>query len=415
MNFQPGPTGRNPFDSPIDRIFAEIALSSQLPPSLHAKAKSRYEAVRGHLEATTAFFDQIEHFYPQGSMAIDATISTRGTEDEYDLDIVAQLGGRFRGMAPLEILTELEAALADYPVQRVLRQTRCVTLFYADKMHLDITPSLRVYGTVDRESLITHAKGPRWSAEDRFVDMNAYGFAQWYAGRTPLELRMAKEFHRRWLDQDGLSVRADADVDDVPDQCDFIVKNTATLALQLLKRFRNIRYANYTGRIPPSVMLSYYAGLAAQPDMSLSAMLARIASWIVRDIEEASLYKRRLHVANPICPADVFTDRWPESIDQQNEFAGHLRDLIRLIEAMHKGELFPDAMMDTLRRIFGDRVVTRAADRIATEIGSGIQQSRQLYTRRGGLLLPSAAAVSAPIINPAVSAAKPHTFFGRKI
>jgi len=157
VNIQLAPTGLNPFDDPIDRILAEIALSVQLPPSLHDKAKSRYEAVRRHLETTTAFFDQIEHFYPQGSMAIDATISTRGTDDEYDLDIVSQLGGRFRGMNPLEILTELEAALADYPVQRVVRQTRCVTLFYADKMHLDVTPSLRVFSTLDRESLITHA------------------------------------------------------------------------------------------------------------------------------------------------------------------------------------------------------------------------------------------------------------------
>ena len=415
VNIQPTPTGLNPFDDPLDRILAEIALSVQLPPSLHDKAKSRYEAVRRHLEATTAFFDQVEHFYPQGSMAIDATISTRGTDDEYDLDIVSQVGGRFRGMTPLEILTELEAALADYPVQRVLRQTRCVTLFYADKMHLDVTPSLRVYGTLDRESLITHAKGPRRSADDRLVDMNAYGFAQWYASKTPLELRMAKEFHRRWLDHAGLAARADADVDDVPDQCDFIVKNTATLALQLLKRFRNIRYASYAGRIPPSVMLSYYAGLAAQPNMSLSAMLVRLASWIIRDIEQASLYGRLLHVANPICEADVFTDRWPESIAQQDEFAGHLRVLTRSLEAMRKGEMFPDTMMDVLRGNFGDRVVTRAADQIATEIGGGIQQSRQLYTRRGGLLLPSAAGVAAPIINPSVSVARPHTFFGRKI
>ncbi|MGY4408474.1 hypothetical protein ACVWW4_000210 [Bradyrhizobium sp. LB7.1] len=82
---------------------------------------------------------------------------------------------------------------------------------------------------------------------------------------------------------------------------------------------------------------------------------------------------------------------------------------------MRKGEMFPNAMMDTLRNDFGDRVVTRAADQIATEVGGGIQQSRQLYTRRGGVLLPSAAAVAAPIVNPAVSAARPHTFFGRKI
>ena len=148
----------------------------------------------------------------------------------------------------------------------------------------------------------------------------------------------------------GLALRADAEVDDVPDQCDFIVKNTATLALQLLKRFRNIRYANYSGRIPPSVMLSYYAGLAAQPNMSLSAMLVRLAGWIIRDIEQASLYGRLLHVANPVCPADVFTDRWPESIAQQNEFAGYLRELVRSLEAMRKGEMFPNTMMDKLAR-----------------------------------------------------------------
>jgi hypothetical protein len=245
-------SGLSPFDDPLDRILAQIALSIQLPPSLHDKAKGRYEAVRKYLEGTTAFRDQIEHFYPQGSMAIEATISSRGTDDEYDLDLVSQLGGRFRTMGPLEILLELENALADYPVQRVWRQTRCVTLYYADKMHLDVTPALREYGTRDRESLITHAKGPNHLADDRLVDMNAYGFADWYRQMTPLEPRMAKEFHRRWRHLDGGSISADAaEVDDVPDQTDFVVKNTATLSLQLIKRFRNIRYAGYPGRIPP--------------------------------------------------------------------------------------------------------------------------------------------------------------------
>jgi len=412
---QLAPTGLNPFDDPLDRILAEIALSIQLPPSLHDKAKARYEAVRRHLEAQEAFRDQIEHFYPQGSMAINATISTRGTDDEYDLDIVSQLGGRFRGQAPLEILIELELALASYPVQRVVRQTRCVTLFYADKMHLDVTPALRVYGTLDRESYITHAKGPRRCADDCLVDMNAYGFAQWYGVKTPLELRMAKEFHRRWLNEAGLSIAADAaDVDEVPDQCHFVVKNTATLALQLLKRFRNICYASYSGRIPPSVMLSYYAGLAALPNMSLGTMLVRLASWIIRDIEQASLYGRLLHAANPVLAADVFTDRWPESIAQQDEFAAHLRDLVRSLDAMRTGVMLPNAMMDTLRKNFGDRVVTRAADQIAAEVGAGIEKSRQLYSRRGGLLWPSVAATS-PIVNPTVAQARPHTFFGRKI
>lgn len=419
MNTQFAFNGLNPFDDPLDRILAEIALSIQLPPSLHDKAAGRYEAVRTFLEDTVAFKDQIEHFYPQGSMAIDATISNRGTDDEYDLDVVSQLGGRFRLMTPLEILKELEKALSDYPVQRIRRQTRCVTLYYADKMHLDVTPALRNFGTLERESFITHAKGPLPSADDRFVDMNAYGFAEWYRERTPLEARMAEEFHRRWRDLDGSNFRAEAEVDDVPDQADFIVKNTATLALQLIKRFRNIIYAGYAGRIPPSVMLSFYAGKAAQPNTALSVMVIRIAKWIIADIENASLYGKRLHVANPVCEDDVFTDRWPQSIDQQNEFARHLRALVGGLEKMRQGEMFPDDMMDWLRGNFGDRVVTRAAENIAAEVGSAIQKSQQLYGRRGGLILPKPSivtgAAAASVAAPAVATAKPHTFFGKKI
>lgn len=404
--------GRNPFDDPVDRILAEIAMSSQLPPSLHKKACQRFKAAREHLEADVRFEGNVEHFYPQGSMAIDATISTRGTDNEYDLDFISQLGGRFRHMSPLDILKEVESAYQNYPVQKIVRQTRCVTLYYADNMHLDITPALRAYGRLDREGWITHAKGPRTSSDDHFVDMNAYGFIAWYRERTPIEQRLAKAMRDHWLALDaGLQA---AEVDEVPEQCDFVVKNTATLALQLLKRFRNVRYANYNGRIPPSVMLSYYAGIAAKPDMSLSDMLIRQANWIVGDIEQASGYGQLLRVTNPICEADVFTDRWPTSLDQQNEFATVLKDLVAGIEAAKRGEVFPNQLMDWLRVGFGDRVVTMAADRMADEIGGGVRRAEHSYGRKGSILLPSAAAVAA-VAAPSVVRAQSHTFFGEKI
>ncbi len=414
MNASFPPQGRDPFDDPLDRILAEIALSTQLPPSLHKKAGNRYGSVRAYLEANPEFEGQIEHFYPQGSMAIDATISNRGTDDEYDLDVVSQLGSRFHGMKPLAILLTLERALEDYPVQKVVRQTRCVTLYYADRMHLDITPALRVPQTQERESLITHARGPLASADDRFVDMNAFGFACWYRERTPLEYRLAKAFHDHWLNLEGGRIRADAEVDEVPDQCEFTVKNMATLALQLVKRFRNIRYASYQGRIPPSVMLSYYAGMAAKPDSTLSDMVIRLSSWIIGEIEQASLYRRRLHVVNPVCPDDVFTDRWPETLADQDEFAGHLKDLVAGLEAAKRGVMFPDRLMSWLRNGFGDRVVTKAADRMAQEIGAGVQASQHHYTRKGGLLLPGAGVVAAAA-SPGIVQARPHTFFGKRI
>jgi hypothetical protein len=405
--------GIDPFANRVDAILAEIAFSVQLPPSLHGKAVDRYEAVRKHLEATTSIFaGQIEHFYPQGSMAIDATISNRGTDDEYDLDIVAQVGDEFRYKSPNYILTELEKTLIGYRGLQVVRQTRCVTIYYADNMHLDITPSLRDGDTPERQSVIMHARGPNVSVEDHKVPMNAYGFVEWYKEKTPIERRVIEAFSSRWKIAQDRALAA-AEVDEVPVQTQFVVKNTATLALQLLKRYRNIRYANRKGRMPPSVMLSYYCAMAASSGVSLTEMLLRVSKGIIAEIENASLYRRLLHVANPVYTNDVFTDRWPENIDQQDRFASDLKDLVHGLELALSGELPATRLQNWLREMFGYRVVTMAVDRMAREMQEATKVGSQGYTRRGGILVPAGAGL-APVAAayPSPVRASPHTFFG---
>lgn len=414
MNFMK-PSGVNPFLDPTDRYLAEVAFTVQLPPSLHAKADSRYAATRRHLEASTIFADGIEHFYPQGSMAIDATISTRGTDDEYDIDIIAQLSGRYRHLGPLGVLKALEAALEDYPVQEVIRQTRCVTLVYGDRMHLDISPAFRDTGTPERCSHIMHAKGPTRSYEDLEVPTNAYGFAEWYKVRTPVELAVQEAFRRKW--EDHLRIRADADVDDVPDQTPFVVKNMATLALQLLKRFRNIRQdqTGRKGRMAPSVLLAYYAARSAMPGQTLTDALLNLCALIIRDIDTASMLGRKLYVCNPTYADDVFTDRWPESVAQQNEFASDLRMLVEAIKTLRSERTDPVEIPGILKRLFGDYVVTDSIRRMAKATGSSIQGATQSYTKKGGLLVPtvvaSTPAVAASKIISPVSATR-HGFYG---
>jgi len=48
--------------------------------------------------------------------------------------------------------------------------------------------------------------------------------------------------------------------------------------------------------------------LAGAPALTARA-LVRLATWIIREIEHASLYSKKLHVANPVCPDDVFTEK----------------------------------------------------------------------------------------------------------
>ncbi|WP_245507184.1 nucleotidyltransferase domain-containing protein [Rhizobium sp. PP-CC-3G-465] len=396
-------------------MFAEIAFSVQLPPSLHAEAVSRYEAVRKHLENTVAFQDGVEHFYPQGSMAIDATISTRGTDDEYDIDIIAQLGGRFRDMEPLDVLEELEEALYGYRGLKVSRQTRCVTLHYADNMHLDISPVIRQSYTPERQSWIMHASGPDYSADDCRVPTNAFAFVEWYKRKTPNETIVRDAFRSRWLDETRF--RADAEVDDVPDQTHFGVKSMATLALQLIKRYRNIRYSDprRNGRMPPSVMLAYYAAKTSRPGQKLTEAVVTVCGAIIADIRLASSSGRLLHVENPEYRDDVFTDRWPASLTQQNLFAMDLEELVEAIQSLRNNRVKLTELPDILKELFGDRVVTAAIHRVAVEHGNAIKGATQSYTNRGGLLsTPALLIPAAPAAANSISSVRPssHTFYG---
>ena len=149
---------------------ADIAVNIQLPPSLFEKATGRYEAVRDYAQRDgSPLRGRILRFYPQGSMSIDATISNRGTDDEYDLDIVAELDID-PASEPDAVLDVLADALDGYPTsEKVDRQTRCVTLRYADRMHLDVTPAARLPGTVERESHIFHASPDELASEHYHV------------------------------------------------------------------------------------------------------------------------------------------------------------------------------------------------------------------------------------------------------
>lgn len=402
---------KDPFADPLDAVLAEIAINLQLPPGLHGKAVDRYEAVRRYIERPgSPLYGRVACFYPQGSMRIDATISTRGTDDEYDIDIVAEITGRDDG--PEALLDDLEAALFGYPVHKIVRQTRCITLYYADGMHLDVTPSRRT-GLKEKQSVIAYAKKGGGAAPGRYVPMNAFAFGDWYCARTPVEERFAKALNERLYAEAGL-VYAEADVHEVPEQTPLIIKSVTTVALQLLKRHRNIAYADETGRVPPSIVLSCHAGHAAQPGMGLADMVIRQARWTAKAIDAAARLGQLLTVPNPEYPDELFTDRWPENQSQQQGFARRLHALANGLEAAQRGDVQLEDLQAWLRVQFGERVVTRSVKAFNDRLGRQVKAGQHGYTRSGGLFTPAAPAIIGSLASLAPVAARPHTNMGER-
>lgn len=401
---------RDPFGDPLDAILAQIAINLQLPPGFHATAVERYKAVCRFIEREGSVLEhRVSSFYPQGSMAIDATISTRGTDDEYDLDTVVEIAGGSEG--PEALLDLLETALTGYPVSRIERKTRCITLYYADGMHLDVTPARRL-ALAEKEGVIAHAKQGR-PHEHRYVPMNAFGFCSWYNDRTPVEERFAIALNKALYARHGLAFDA-AEVEEVPEQTLLIVKSVTTVALQLIKRHRNILYASDKGRMPPSVMLSCHAGHAAVPGMSLAEMVIRQARWTARAIDQATRRHAPIDVPNPVFSQERFTDRWPENLDQQDHYAHALHRFADGLEGARNGNVQLEDLQVWLRGQFGQRVVTRSVDAFNERIGRQVQDRQHGYTRSGGLFVPAAPAIITATSALAPISARAHTNMGER-
>ena len=404
----------NPLADPLDALLAGIAINVQLPPGLHAKADRRSASICEHLgRKDSPLHGLIVRFYPQGSMAIDATISTRGTDDEYDLDLVIELLGTF-GMTPSQVLDLLWEALKDYRGVEVVRQTRCVTLNYADGMHIDVTPSRRTPNKKDFEGVIFHANPERPSSRHIEVPMNAYAFAAWYNRLAPPEDRFSKAYASL---SEGLELLAKADpiVHEVPEQVPLRRKSVTTVALQLIKRFRNVWSTGREGRYPPSVMLSCHAGRAASLGMSLSDMVIRQARWTAREIDQAAALGRLVDVRNPEMHEDRFTDRWPENPGQQTAFSAALHELANGLEWIRSSGAEAEDIQTWLRDRFGPLVVSKSfRDRFALQ-GRSLHVGTQRYTRSGTVFVPAAPAiVSTASIAPIVPA-RAHTNMGGRL
>ena len=117
---------------PTDILLADVAIRVQLGKTHYQMTVERYQKINKLIERDgSPLKDLVELFYPQGSMAIGATIASRLRTDEFDIDVVAQLDLPDY-VLPHEPLDMLFEAIRGEPGSRYYkktkRRTRCVTV-----------------------------------------------------------------------------------------------------------------------------------------------------------------------------------------------------------------------------------------------------------------------------------------------
>ncbi len=341
--------------SVLDVMLADIAIRVQLTPTDHKLAEDRYKTINEWIEREgSPLHGRVEVFYPQGGFMIGATVARHSTDSEFDIDVMAQINWPVN-VDPEAALATTHAAIRGTPGSRYHgmceRKTRCSTVQYVG-MHLDVTPAVRLVHREERTSFIFHSKG----ADRRTLHANPYGFARWFLNMTPVEEVFGKYFEDRSLSFNRalLEALAKADAEPVPAQAPVYRKSRAVIALQLIKRWRNLAYdrRHPNLRMPPSVLLAYYVARNANQTRTLADELIHQVECMIAALEDAERLNTTVYVVNPVCAEDVLTDRWPDRNDQR-VFIKELRDFAAKLYILREGRPLAE-MQRILTDLFGE-------------------------------------------------------------
>jgi hypothetical protein len=386
-----------------DALLRQIAAKIQLSPTSYGIAVDHYEAVDRFLARGASSLKSVyDGLYAQGSMAIGATIASRLKNDEFDIDVIAKLNIA-PDVPPAAVLDALFEALNGEEGSiyhgKVKRNSRCVTIEY-DRMHLDITPAVRLPDLAERTSTIFHAHEDDPPEKHRHIVANPWGFAQWFTAETPEVREIVEAVLRK-------------STDPVPEQEHVLEKSVSLIALQLLKRWRNKCYDNRprSKRSPPSVVLAYFVALNSGQTRDLFTELRVQSNALYAEFAHAKHDRRLVAVHNPMCETDVLTDRWPGDLDNQAIFVRDLENLSAALDRV-ESEPTPEVCAKVFAELFGESVTKTVMEEFAKSYEVKAS-SGGLFSSGGtaGLSLAASGLAAAP--TPARAQPIPrHTDFG---
>ena len=366
-----------PDSGDFDFLLQEVCAALQLPSSRHERAKKSYEAVIDWLEAPGSPLENaVRRCFPQGSMALGTTNKPVG-KAEYDLDFVAVFNAPGIGPAGLyELVHDRLSAHATYK-PLLERRNRCVSLTYTGDFHLDLVPAIPDVRRGGTTLQIPDMRRGDWTSSD------PEGYAAWFRARGQVGLTEA--------------LRKAAAVAPVPDIIPVREKSALTLAVQLLKRRRDLVFSGPRADLAPrSIVLTTLAGAHYKGSDSVSGSMVGILDGMSNAF--AAAHPHQLVIYNPTNRAEHFCDAMTSSLYQELvNFTNQLRrDVFELFS------LSGPALRRRLEELFGGEVVTEAF-RKWTE--------RAMDKRIGGSLAASTGGLSIISEKRAVPV-KTNTFFG---
>ena len=343
----------------FSKFFQNLAETLDISEAQYEAAVKHYEAVGDWLNKEDSPIAKYEpQIYPQGSFRLGTIIKPLNDVDQYDIDLVCELKALKKEDVSQKQLKDMvgDRLKENERYRKMLKEgKRCWTLQYADsaRFHMDILPAIpdddineiaRLIGANLAESavLITDQELYHWQHS------NPKGYAEWFKERMKVQFNA-----RRML----LAESIRADVEDVPE---YKVKTPLQRAIQILKRHRDIIFADDPDDKPISIIITTLAAHAHDNEAdlleALQNIITKMPGLIERDEQGNAL------VTNPVNPFENFADKWKKNPKLEIEFRRWIQQVQADLDAAVQVGNISD-MIEELKPRFGDRIVNETASR----------------------------------------------------
>lgn len=346
----------------IDELLTKTASVLDIPDHVYEDATLKYEDVGEWLGANDSDLLPYEpDIYVQGSFRLGTVVRPINTEDEYDIDLVCHLDIS-KEQTTQEDLKEMVGSRLKKrgDLAKILKACRrCWTLEYPSEklmplFHMDILPAIPNTERPPTGILLTDTELRLWQKSD------PRAYADWFYERMKTIFQ-----EKRVAFAESFQVK----VEEVPQ---WQIKTPLQIAVQILKRHRDIYFQDKQDVKPVSIIITTLAARAYDNQPSVYDALSDIVQVIEANWGKPGFVENRngkWWVVNPVDDSENFADKWNEYPERREAFTTWVKQVQNdFILVASKRNLSESA--NALIPVLGKRTISEAAQDLGLSLSS---------------------------------------------
>jgi len=355
----------------IDAMYRKIAAEIEISDAQAEKAKESYEAVGNYLNNNIKQYDV--RIFPQGSFMLGTVIKPISDKDEYDIDLVATIDNKFTSAKDLKNIVGDVLKTSDRYSEKVEEGKRCWTIQYSESAnyHMDILPTMKSDTYFQNKKLImTHKEDENSDYEFRQTNPEAY--YDWFVKRMEEEKKKLTEEY---------AIRNKIEIVEVPE---YKIKTTLQIAIEILKRYRDIKFKDTPDIKPISIILTTLMARIYTGKENVYELIEKFSKEYVLYLEKDE--NGNVLIQNPVNENENFADKWPSNPERKEAFFKFMDNLkydLVTNKVLLEGNIREQA--DAYKKLFGENMVNKVYENIAQKTREEREKSNMYLKENGNL------------------------------